>query len=232
MSKRHRVTSPSLAVVPAVLLSLVACGGAAPAPANPATAAVAGCSEAAIDDMNDGDVKVLPNKGRNGYWYNYADPSSKVGPTPFVMAKSGADGSKGAAEMTGKIGTDKTIYAGFGTNFLEPKKPYDASSYKGITFKAKIGKGAAKVRLQVADANTDPIGDVCKNCYNHFGQDLTLTTEWKKYVVTWKDLTQEAGWGDAKPAIDPAKLNAVQWQVKEAGADFDVWIDNLEFTCQ
>ena len=70
---------------------------------------------------------------------------------------------------------------------------------------------------------------MCKQCYNDFGKDLTVTPEWKKYEVPFAEMTQEAGWGEPRPAIDAAHLFQLQWQVKEAGADFDIWVDKIEF---
>jgi hypothetical protein len=216
-------------------LAAVACGGGAPAPATPLAVpagAAVGCADPKVDDMEDGDTKVLTLKGRGGYWFTYADKSSKVGPSPFVMSSPGADGSKQAARITGKIGTDKTVYVGLGTSLIDPRKPYDASSYKGIAFKAKVGKGSTSVRVKLPDANTDPEAKICKDCYNDFGKDLTLTTDWKRYVVPFKEMTQEPGWGEQKPALAADKVMAIQFQIKESGADYDLWIDDVEFTCQ
>jgi endoglucanase len=192
-----------------------------------------------IDDCEDGNNQVAPNKGRTGYWYTFAD---KVGSatTPaaggtFTMSRGGANGTAQAARVTGKVGSGQVVYAGMGFNFVDPKGPYGATAYKGISFWAKVGEGSVKnVRLKVPDGDTDPDGKVCSECFNDFGTDLELTTTWTKYTVPFASMSQLAGWGSPHPgAIDAAKLFGVQWQVNTPGATYDVWVDDIAFTgCQ
>ena len=64
------------------------------------------------------------------------------------------------------------------------------------------------------DVNTDPEGGVCTECFNDFGADLILTTEWKLYIFPWKSMKQMPGWGSPrKPHITPAKIFGIQFQV-------------------
>ncbi len=52
-----------------------------------------------------------------------------------------------------------------GFSFANPKGPYDASAYTGVSFWAKLGSGSQKtLRLKVPDINTDPDGHVCTEC--------------------------------------------------------------------
>jgi hypothetical protein len=32
--------------------------------------------------------------------------------------------------------------------------------------------------------------------------------------------------------IKPAKVFGMQWQVNHPGADFDIWVDDVEFLCE
>ena len=57
------------------------------------------------------------------------------------MSAGGANGSKHSAHMSGKVGGGAVVYAGMGFNFVDPKGPYNASGYKGISFWAKAGPG-------------------------------------------------------------------------------------------
>ena len=189
-----------------------------------------------IDDAEDNNNQIALNKGRAGYWYTFGD---KVGSTvtpaaggTFAMSKGGASGSALAAHASGKIGGGQVVYAGMGFNFIDPKGAYNASAYKGISFWAKVGPGSATgVRLKVPDADTDPDGKVCTECFNDFGADLELTTAWTKYTVPFSTMTQLAGWGAPHPgALNPAKLFGVQWQVNSPGATYDIWVDEIAFT--
>jgi len=191
-----------------------------------------------VDDGEDNDHKVAAKKNRGGYWYTFVDKAgSTVTPTAgeqggtFSMAPGGSNGSGFAAHMTGKIGTAEIVYAGMGLNFLDPKSQYDASAYKGVAFWAKKGSGSGKVRLKVPDANTDPEGKACSECFNDFGADLELTEQWAHYVIPFSSMRQLSGWGSPRPgAIDATKIYGLQWQVNQPGASYDIWIDDVEFT--
>jgi endoglucanase len=191
-----------------------------------------------LDDGEDGNNQVLTAKGRGGYWYTFVDTAgSSISPAAgqFAMAPGGANGSTYAARMTGKIGNGQVVFAGMGLNFTEPKGPYDATAYKGLSFKGKkAGAGTGKVRVKVPDASTDPDGKVCTECFNDFGADVELTDQWTTYVFPFASMRQLPGWGSPHPSgIDPSKLYGVQFQVNSPGASFDVWVDDLKFTgCQ
>jgi endoglucanase len=195
--------------------------------------------EGLIADGENNSNQIADIKNRGGYWYTFSDDGNtevvpetgKRGGT-FAMTPNGANGTKFAARMSGTIGSGGNVYAGLGLNFVDPKGMYNASKYKGITFWAKKGPGATpKVRLKVPDVATEPDGKVCKECYNDFGMDLTLTDEWTKYTILFTSMKQEKGWGSPHTdGIDPSQIYGLQWQVKEPGAPFDVWIDEIEFT--
>jgi hypothetical protein len=49
-------------------------------------------------------------------------------------------------------------------------------------------------------------------------------------VFPWRKLRQLPDWGSPKPhAIKPGKIFGIQWQVNKPGADFDIWVDDVEF---
>lgn len=196
-------------------------------------------ADGVIDDGEDNNNQLLAQKGRGGYWYTFADASgTTITPTKgaaggtFSMSPGGANGSQLAAHMNGKVAASGTVYAGLGFNFADPKAPFDVSNYKGISFWARRGDNSTgTVRVKLPDVNTDQDGKVCTECFNDFGMDLELTTTWTKYTVTFAGAQQMAGWGAPRPAaVDAAKMYGVQWQVNTPGADYDIWIDDIQFT--
>ena len=191
---------------------------------------------AMIEDGEDRDDQILVRQGRGGYTYTFVDKAGSVitpGDTAFKMEKGGPGSSKYAAHITGKLATTGETYAGVGMDFRNPRKPYDASRYKGVAFVAKVGPNSTThVRLSAPDVNTDPDGKVCTTeCFNNFGIGVDLTEEWTRFEVAFSELKQEAGWGKPRPpTVDAAKLIGLQWQVAAPGSVFDIWIDDVTFT--
>jgi endoglucanase len=213
-------------------------GAGGPPPPGPTTVSDKDCpADYMIDDTEDNSNQVIIQKNRNGYWYTFVDKlGSTITPpaqTTFLMSPGGANGSQHAARMMGKIaGSGAPLFAGMGFSLTDPKAPYDATAYTGVSFFAKVGAGTTtSVRLKVPDINTDPAGKVCTECFNDFGTDLTLTEQWKKYVVPFATMSQMEGWGAPHPkSIDKSKLLGMQWQVTAQGVSYDVWVDNVQFT--
>lgn len=194
-----------------------------------------------IDDGEDGNNQNLPNDGRGGYWYTFKDKgTTTVEPTAgeeggtFAMSEGGHN-SQYAARYHGTIGSGSVVFSGMGMNFVDPKDVYDASKYAGISFWAKKNSAdsVGKVRLKIPDVNTDPQGGVCTECFNDFGANMNLTTEWKQFSYTWKQLKQMPDWGAPhKPHITPSKLYGIQFQVNIPRANYDISIDDLKFICE
>ena len=192
--------------------------------------------EAKIEDGEDNNNQVLIQDGRSGYVYTYVDPGGSTidpaGGAQFGMSPGGANGSQFALHISGQIATANVVYAALGMNLTDPKGPYDASKYKGISFFAKKGTGSTgKVRIKVPDKNTDPDGGVCGACANDFGMSLTLSEQWQKFVVPFSALRQESGWGNPRPrSLASEAIYAIQFQVNDKGRPFDIWVDDLAFT--
>jgi endoglucanase len=214
---------------------------AAPAPLNLAGTGFRDCGPAGlIDDGEDGNNQNIVGADRGGYWYTFRDkkgttvePAAGEDGGTFTMSEGG-HASKLAARYHGKIGTGAPLFAGMGMNFVDPKAAYDGSKFAGIAFWARRAEGSTpKVRLKVPDVDTDPEGGVCTECFNDFGGDLTLTTDWKLYVFPWTSMKQMPGWGNPrKPHIVPAKVYGVQFQVNVPSANYDIFVDDLRFICQ
>jgi hypothetical protein len=189
-----------------------------------------------IDDFEDGNNQVSLEGGRDGYWWTKKDDKgAAINPDPFAPSEGGADKSDMALRAYGSTasGSEEAGYwgAGFGANMLTGSGGmYDASKHAGISFKAKIAPGTVpNIRFSVGDVNTHPDGHMCRTCWNHFGKNLTLTTEWKEYRILFAEMHQRPFWGDPRPgAVNPSKILAIDWAYV-GGGPFDVSIDDVQF---
>lgn len=194
--------------------------------------------DALIDDMEDNNNQGAVVEGRGGYWYTYVDDTGSTVDPPagsqggvFSQTEGGANGSNFAARVHGTLSSGAVIFGAMGLNFTDPKDAYDASQYQGVAFWAKKGPGGlAKVRVKLPDMNTDAEGEVCTECFNDFGADITLTDSWQRYVLPFSKMKQDAGWGSPRPRrIQKAELFGIQFQAQAAGATYDIWVDDIEF---
>jgi endoglucanase len=214
--------------------SAVSCGQFSHLPAEAAGSSP--CEKRAlIEDVEDADDQVALKEGRKGYWYTFKDETGQTEISPredhFVAEMGGVGESSYAVRMKGKLAKSGEVYAGVGFDFVDPRAPYDATKYTGVSFLAKKApKSIAMVRLKMPDANTDPDGKKCSDCYNDFGVNFELTDEWTRYTVPFDKLKQEEGWGDPRPpTVGKNELFGLQWQVNTPNGDFDVWIDDVRF---
>jgi hypothetical protein len=228
-----------------VLWGIVCAVGCVPPGAHvaaPGTVPMKECgSDGVIDDFEDANNQISVIGERGGYWYSYADQKgSKIWPEPgdqggtFNPVEGGHE-SKYAAEMKGKLAGESIVYAAIGLNFLDPKEPYDASQFVGITFfaKKKVPTSIPRLTVKLPDGNTDPDGQVCSACFNDYGYTMTIGDDWQRYVLPFKDLKQEPDWGvPRKPHINASKLYAIHWEAKTSGGEFDFLIDDIAFVCK
>jgi endoglucanase len=193
-----------------------------------------------LDDGEDNNNQTAVVGGRGGYWYTFVDDAGTT-VTPeagsrggtFAMSPGGANGTAYAARFHGKIAASgPVIFSGMGMNFVDPKGAYDASKFGGISFWAKKAPGTTgKVRIKVPDNNTDPDGGVCSECFNDFGMDLKLTDNWQKFTIPFFAMKQMKGWGKPrKSEIDSKTVYGIQFQVNDPGQDYDIYVDEIQFT--
>jgi hypothetical protein len=206
---------------------------AAPAPLKRCANGTVAAADGLIEDFEDGNNQSVEQGGRGGYWFTAVDTAgSSIAPQgEFKPSDGGANGSKLAGRVSGKTAPEPAAWgAGFGASFLRDNQLYDASRYAGVSFWAKVGGKSDKTfRLKISDVNTHPAGKVCSDgCWNHFGSELTLSTEWKEYTIAFADLKQEEHWGNPRPpSLTSNQLVSLDWTVPR-GQDFDLWIDDIK----
>jgi endoglucanase len=243
-----RVVRPLLVVAGSSLLLVAGAGvsGCIGVSAKPAASAIVPGSAAGVqrcrslraaddgslDDLEDGNNQVTKSSGRDGYWWSAHDPKGST--IEMQVTEPGFGGSEMAMHITGTTVPGKAEDDAWGIllgmNFVTQGLFYDASKYAGVSFRAKVGPDSARsVRLKIADVNTHKEAGVCTTCWNHFGKDLTLTTEWKEYKVSFSSAQQEPGWGNPRPiAVTPSKLIALNWGIGP-GQSYDLWLDDITF---
>lgn len=194
-----------------------------------------------IDQMEDGDGAIDMVEERGGVWFAFNDKSSSsqfpsTDAETFVMSELSPSraGSHRAARSHGGGFTEWGAGIGFE---LYNQKAYDLSRYAGIAFWARRAPGTASaLRFAVTDANTAPRGGKCQDyvdystCSDYFGVDLSLSTAFRRYSFSWKELSQE-GWGEPHPdSIETTAIYGVRFQTDPV-EDFDFWIDDIALLC-
>jgi hypothetical protein len=186
-----------------------------------------------IDNFEDGDGALVPNGGRQGYWYVFNDASigGTQAPTSDMVLPlaGGAAGTSLAMHTTGSGFTVWGAGLGIDLNNLggDPgiKMIWDASGFTGIVLMAK---GTGQIRAAVQLEATIPVaeGGTCDvDCDSH-GKVLLLSNEWQQFTLPFGQLTQE-GWG-TPAAWDASTMVGIQFKVA-ANANFDFWVDEIGF---
>jgi hypothetical protein len=221
-----------------------------------AASAAIGCTDPApgvldyIDDMEDGDAKILGRDGRVGYWYTYHDttagtlnPDQGVVPTMETIPGRRCGTSTRAMRVTGSGFTDWGAGLGFALRYgagdagVGTELPYDGSRFKGFTFWGRIGDTSiGTIRVGFGDKWSRPEGGVCtvtptlgpNACYDTFGESFTLTTTWQRFSIEFGQL-QQRSFGLARPGLDTTALMTFDVAIPPASPVFDVWIDDVAF---
>jgi hypothetical protein len=205
---------------------------AAPVPTQACAGKTRRAADGLIDDLEDGNHQASAFGGRDGYWFtSKADHATILTPAgDFKPAAGGPTGSTHMLHFSGKTEHKDPWGAVVGLGFLAAGGFYDASKYAGIGFKIKGTKAGLNVRMKVPDEASLPEGGLCKTeCWNSFGKELILTTDWQDVALTWSELTQQPDWGMPRPpSINAAKLKNVEWSLYP-GVEFDFGIDDIHF---
>jgi len=229
-------------------------GGAGGAPPGVDCTKDSGVTVDVIADFEMASGKINDARGRNGSFFTYNDATPAgvqappAGDASPVEIPGGRCTSKWALHVSAKSFT--TWGAGFGTDLAygiaadggtlvvdggSSRGTYDASTYTGISFWARVEPGSKPgLRLNVADSTTAPEGGKCVNvdtspdrCFDDFGQSLGITSTWDYFKIPFSAMTQR-GFGLKGTSIDKAHLYGIQFQAP-ASVDYDVWLDDLAF---
>lgn len=180
-----------------------------------------------LDDLEDGDLKILSADGRTGNWMSFIEPNAAA-PTLEVIAANRDKSTK-----TVHVSSGPTTSWGGGVGIIPAVEgtTFNACSYTGITFWAKGTLCGQTIQLKIADSSSyeKAVPKACINCSDHFSTNIRLDDKWAQYTVTW-DAFAKAGWGDPKTtSVDLAKIYQIlfQWGTS-ASAEF--WVDDVAFT--
>ncbi len=183
-----------------------------------------------IDNLEDGDGAIIPNNGRQGYWYVFNDATPGGIQTPLanmVLPESG--GAAGTSKAMHTSGSGFAEWgAGVGVDFNNSggiKMTWDASQFTGIVLMAK---GSGQVWTSVQIEATVPVeeGGTCASSCDAHGKLLVLSGTWQQFTLPFNQLSQE-GWG-TPAGWDPSKLVGIQFKVGK-DTNFDFWIDEIGF---
>jgi hypothetical protein len=186
-----------------------------------------------IDNFEDGDGALIPNGGRQGYWYTFNDATVDAVQTPpvdMVLPEAGgAAGTMMAIHTTGSgfaewgagIGIDLNSSGGD----MPIKMVYDSSAFTGIVLMAK-GNGQIRAAVQIEATIPEAEGGTCVLDCDPHGKVLLLTDEWQQFTLPFDQLNQE-GWG-TPASWDATTVVGVQFKVGK-DLEFDFWIDEMGF---
>lgn len=192
-----------------------------------------------IDDFEDGDNVLMSLEGRAGHWNAYNDGTGQQMPAPGSALTPEAGGANGSAKALHTSGSGFMDWgAGLQVDLnntgsgASAREPFDASAYTGVSFYVR-GTGELRVEFVTRETSEASQGGTCaENCYDSHGSKvLALTDEWTLVTLHFADLAQE-GWGT--PAdFSASSLLGFNFKAligEEAGASFDLWLDELKFS--
>jgi len=174
--------------------------------------------------ITDTESAAVVNIDPPGSWFVMNDHSPKGSMTPETNSDFPSVTKDGLVHTTGKMYTDWG--GGIGLNFVGDQmlKPVDASTFKGIRFKAS---GSTPMHVGLATVVTMPDFGVCTKCYDHYAVVINLTSEPKTYEFTWDKLHQ-SGFGSPKAKLDPRTIIGLNLTSKGA-MPWDFSIGDLEW---
>lgn len=195
-----------------------------------------------IDDMEDGDGLLATVGVRNGGWWISGDGTAETTPPtdqapPAERILGGRCGSEYAMRITGSGFRDWGAVMSATFRFTDDVQPFDASSYRGVKFWARVGEdNDSAIRAQFQDSSSHLNGGVCNpdpgtpdECYNGFGAHLTeISEEWQEFTLEFSALTQRDGWGYRADAVDSSAIYDLEWNL-DPNRTFDLWIDDIWF---
>jgi len=191
-----------------------------------------------IDDFEDPGADndymgVFFGDGRSGKWFDSHDLTKTPVVTMLPEASTG-----GAASNTRALHYKGVAPMGWGATLgITVANCYDARAYQGVSFYIKgspaAGNSQVKFSLHSPISEPAPSGgcsaadNAAGKCYDHFAKLITLTDQWTRYDLHWKDLTQNCA---SDPTYIPqSQILTFSYSIVNPNAGFDFWVDNLSF---
>ncbi|HVY31805.1 MAG TPA: chitinase [Polyangiaceae bacterium] len=171
--------------------------------------------------------------GRSGKWFDSHDLTNKPVVTMAVEPTTG-----GPASNTRALHYKGAAPNGWGATLgLTVANCYDAKIYQGVSFYIKgspaAGNDQVKFSLHSPISEPAPNGgcsaedNAAGKCYDHFAKVITLTDQWTRYNIKWKDLTQHCA---SDPAYVPqSEILVMSFSILNPAGGFDFWVDNMSF---
>jgi hypothetical protein len=178
------------------------------------------------------------------------DPPHFAKPIPAAEIQNGGRcGSRYSMRVRGPLTNGP--FTDWGLQFKRDMtgSPFDASSYDGVAFWARIGPGSRGIlRFSAADRFTwekyvDPVtqtsvclgqgrptidqyvdGGSTDGC-DETGTYFNVSGDWRFYTLPFSEMRQ-AGWGKKEPYFDIWNLLGMGF-LTNAGAWWDIWIDDI-----
>jgi predicted chitinase len=171
--------------------------------------------------------------GRSGKWFDSHDLTQMPTVTMTVDATTG-----GPASNTRAIHYKGTAPMGWGATLgLTVANCYDARVYQGVSFyiKGSAAAGNSQVKFSLHSPISEPApsggcsmaDNLAGKCYDHFAKVVTLSDQWTRYDMKWKDLTQNCA---SDPSYVPqGEILTLSFSILDPMSGFDFWVDNLSF---
>ncbi len=211
-------------------------GGGAPAGGSgPLGGDMSGFSsnEEPIDDMEDGDGRIIEQGDRDGFWFISHDGTGWTNPEQgglnLMSWNSVMRGqSVRSIEVMGGNHTDWGVLAGFNFKSGDSPSPYNLGAYSGVSFYAKSGQGMIELTVSLPDITTAPMGGICGSvenpCYQHSHAHVMLTNVWQKFKVPFSSLVRDGAPG----SLSVGSTYGMQFSVA-GNVSFDIWLDDVAF---
>jgi hypothetical protein len=188
-----------------------------------------------LDDMEDGNFYLSAKPPRYGYWYVAGDPTAGASLSKIEQLVASLDPVR--EDSSSAVHFQATGFKGWGASVgltfadsTQKRTPYDSGDALGVSFWVRgTMTDNAKLRVLFPIIGTDTSGTECGGtgqgeCLDHYATQISVTDKWVRVTILFASLHQ-AGWGAPLAGFDAAHLFGVEWTT--AGADADVWIDDL-----
>lgn len=196
-----------------------------------------------IDDLEDGDGRILVTAGRQGSWYTVNDTTGTQEPAAGLVVEpveGGAGGSAYSVRTSGsgfrEWGAKLAFVFNEEDNPAAIPRPYDASEYAGLHFQAR-GDVTIRVVMMSSATTREENGGTCVQdpkalCDDYHGSTIMmLTPDWQAFKLPFLPMDQH-GWGKDVGLLNPATAIGVEFEI--AGAEdgitsFEIFIDDVAF---